>query len=513
MSESTTEFELPATLAQADNLPSIPAVAMEVLQLAKDANAGIEDFASVIELDPALSTQLLKLSNSSLFSLGQEVITLPQATMVLGLKTVQLMSLSFSLASSLPKSGSCGSFEYSKYWKRCIVSAVAGRQLCKLLNIKATDEAFMCGLLSHIGQLVMVRCMPEQYEEVLLKAGERWPRADDEQSVLGYESTDVSYALLREWGLPSLICLSIGYQHKPKALPENTNESTRNLTWVMRVCNLAVQIICDEEKGDGLAKLTSVSTKLGVHPDHIERFLLNLEYGVRETADLLDIDIGATNYHEIVEEARTQMMQISLGNAVDLQRVERRASHLESENRELMVESTTDKLTGVANRAGFDKALAAQLESRTGEEIKNTLGLVILDVDHFKNFNDTHGHQAGDRVLAALGQVLQKVTRTSDYPARYGGEEFAVIVPHTTPFNLKGYAERLRRSVEELKIPYGEDLVLQVTISVGAACLARATDIELDATSLIEAADKQLYGCKERGRNCVGVQSTVLNLG
>ena len=127
----------------------------------------------------------------------------------------------------------------------------------------------------------------------------------------------------------------------------------------------------------------------------------------------------------------------------------------------------------------------------------------MIDVDHFKAFNDTHGHQAGDLVLQAVAQALNQSVRKMDYVARYGGEEFAVIAPDASYEGLAFLGERLRHLVEQTNVPW-EAETLNVTISVGAAVFTDVADAS-DASKVIRAADAQLYAAKCNGRNRVEV--------
>ncbi len=156
--------------------------------------------------------------------------------------------------------------------------------------------------------------------------------------------------------------------------------------------------------------------------------------------------------------------------------------------------STTDALTDLFNRRHLDLTLAQELER--AQRYGQTLAILMFDVDHFKKFNDTHGHDQGDRVLQSLGQTMKDSVRTVDIPCRYGGEEFLVILPGTATEGAMILAERLRENVENTRVDG-----LQVTISIGVACFPDAPVASYD--KLIEAADKALYEAKAAGRNCV----------
>lgn len=160
--------------------------------------------------------------------------------------------------------------------------------------------------------------------------------------------------------------------------------------------------------------------------------------------------------------------------------------------------SITDGLTKVFNHRYFQEQLTREF-SRSRRSGK-PLSLILLDIDHFKRFNDTYGHQQGDTVLKELARVLQSNIRFCDVLARYGGEEFAIIMPDTEMEVCGMASERLREAVEKHSVP-GQDEELKVTISMG---LSTTPSAEItSAAELISAADRALYRAKENGRNRV----------
>jgi diguanylate cyclase (GGDEF)-like protein len=161
--------------------------------------------------------------------------------------------------------------------------------------------------------------------------------------------------------------------------------------------------------------------------------------------------------------------------------------------------SLKDPLTGLGNRRHFLAALERSIEcvARSGESVL----LLLLDIDHFKHINDTHGHLAGDQVLQAVAQCLASCVRPMDIVARYGGEEFAVILPNCRPAYGSVVAERIRRTIESLSIAVTPLTHLQVTISIGGAYAPEW--VRSTADLWIERADMQLYRAKSDGRNLV----------
>ncbi|MGB0671111.1 MAG: GGDEF domain-containing response regulator, partial [Rhodospirillales bacterium] len=164
--------------------------------------------------------------------------------------------------------------------------------------------------------------------------------------------------------------------------------------------------------------------------------------------------------------------------------------------------AATDPLTGLANRRAFDEAIGTEwARARRGQE---PLSLVLLDLDHFKAFNDTYGHGKGDDCLRATSAVIDATaSRASDLAVRLGGEEFGVLLPGVGEDGAMDIAERIRAGIEALAIPHaGSKVAAVVTSSLGVATCLPSPDCT--ALDLYEAADKALYSAKNGGRNRVG---------
>ncbi|UUY06287.1 diguanylate cyclase [Svornostia abyssi] len=156
--------------------------------------------------------------------------------------------------------------------------------------------------------------------------------------------------------------------------------------------------------------------------------------------------------------------------------------------------AATDGLTGLPNRRSFEETLK-RMAAQAGRT-KTPLSALALDLDHFKSVNDTHGHEVGDEVLAAMGALLADLVRASDFAARIGGEEFVVLAPDTARDGAVALAETIRAAVREVAVPG----VAQVTVSIGVASLPEDASTP---SGLLRAADRLLYAAKERGRDRV----------
>lgn len=181
--------------------------------------------------------------------------------------------------------------------------------------------------------------------------------------------------------------------------------------------------------------------------------------------------------------------------------VETRTVELKAANERLALLSFSDSLTQLANRRCFDKVLSAELLRHSRN--RSPLSLIMLDIDFFKNFNDTYGHVAGDACLRKIGALLELMAnRAADLAARYGGEEFAVILPDTDAHGALNLALRIREEVAALAIEHASSSIARhVTASLGVVTINTANPMPL--VDVVELADQQLYQAKAKGRNQV----------
>lgn len=165
-------------------------------------------------------------------------------------------------------------------------------------------------------------------------------------------------------------------------------------------------------------------------------------------------------------------------------------------DQDLYNSATRDQLTGLENRQQLTYVLRHLLSSSARRRV--SLSILVIDIDHFKKINDTHGHTAGDQVLIRLADILVSCLRGSDLAARWGGEEFVIALPNTAKEQAIEVAERVRQRVEELTIPY-EDIEIKLTLSIGISEARHSDSVQ----SLLDRADHRLYLAKQGGRNRV----------
>ncbi len=505
MSES-----LLARIRSADNLPSLPAVALQVLRLTRDDNTSVQDLAEVIHADPALTARILKVVNSSLFGFPREIGSLAQAMALLGFRRVKIMALSFSVV-EMVRGEEVEGLGLQAYWRRSLSTAAAARLLAKAVISEATEEAFAAGLLSDVGMVVAWRCAREIYEPVVRLAETTGrPLLSVEAERLGCTHARIGRALLKAWGLPDPLCDAVGSHHGEglAGLPA----SSALLAKVVHSAATIAGLFCQTIPPGELERVKSQCLgETGVDQERFQELLESLDHQVRDTAAMLAVGIGETlDYTQLQTEAITRMANLSMEAEAERAESQRKEQHALMETQRLQQEkavilevASTDSLTKVANRAAFDQRLGEEL--RRASETGRPLGLVIMDIDHFKKCNDTYGHRAGDCVLRQVGACLREVVRDVGFSARYGGEEFAVIVADEAAEAVRAMAEEIRKALEARVIKH-DGRELRVTASFGVACVDSPSSTVM-AEHLVQKADRQLYLAKQHGRNRVEAES------
>ncbi|MFH1418334.1 MAG: GGDEF domain-containing protein [Planctomycetota bacterium] len=484
-----------AKLKSSKRLPSPPGTAIRVLELCRRDDVDVGEIADVIMSDAALTARLLKYANSPMAGLSREVTAIRQAVMLLGLRTVKLTALGFSLAGP-SKAPNCPGFSLKVFWASSFLRAVIARRLAaKPLGVDP-DEAFTAALLAGLGQLTLAHALNDEYSVILnvhRKTKTGLALVEIEREKLGSDHVEIGARLLREWRLPDQLSYAVEHQHldmgsgRPQA-PE------QRLGAAIHVANRLRPLF--EAMLQGRAKCNSAA------PEDILNLLQLDEEAYWQAGDAVVDDYkGFSQIFDVEFEDPQDAMELCLeaqetathvGMVAQLEH-----SQALKDNESLLKRATTDQLTGVANRAKFDERLREELAGLGRGH--GQFALLMIDIDHFKKFNDTHGHPIGDLVLKRVATAMQNTVREADLMARYGGEEFAVIAPHTDVKGACITAVRLQRCIAELRIDVGGTL-LGVTISLG---LAVTSDYAMPPTAeqFIKDADRQLYLSKKAGRN------------
>ncbi|MGA3068089.1 MAG: GGDEF domain-containing protein [Tepidisphaeraceae bacterium] len=483
-------------ILRAPQLPSLPAVAVQVLELAKQSNASISSVARVISSDPALSAKVLKTVNSSFYSLPQQVSTINHALALLGMQTVKTLALGFSLAGSL-NSKKSPKFDYVRFWRQSLFSAVAARTVAKTVEAKEPEEAFLAGLLSDIGTLAMHRALGADYDELLSASeGDQVKLVKLSRERFDLDHAQVGGALAEQWKFPAGLVEPIRQHH---ALTQISREPA-NLIEIVFVGVLCAQVFSAKRPGLLKKAKQELNCRFNLDDAAVKQILAEVDVQSNELADLFEVAVGpGRTFQDIEQEARQVLEEISLQSQLQTHRVQQQMQ-------ELKVEASTDGLTGLANRNRFSQFMAQSLAAATASG--QPLSLLFLDLDRFKAINDVHGHQAGDQVLQRTAKVIESMVGQTDLAARYGGEEIAIVLNSKDTKAAARLAEGIRQAIQNERIAF-EGKEIAVTASIGVTT-SDAKHRFSSPEEMIAAADKAVYSAKSGGRNCIRISSPKL---
>ena len=497
-----------SSIVNSDSLPSIPAVAFKVLEMCRQDNVNLKDVAAVIEKDPALTAKMMKVSNSSLFGMSKKVATIQQALVVLGIRTVKIMALGFSLVDSM-NDESKAAFDYPGYWRRSLTTAVGARQLAEIIGNVRRDEAFVGGLLCDIGLVAAARHPEGIYTPIIERHRTESGRIQDiEQAVLGITHTQISAMMLANWSMPEVLSHAVAAHHGEDF--EELDGRAQDLARVLWAASDISELFCgDTEATDLDAVRERTQALIGIGNEKLEEAMEGLNEQVREAADLFSVELAQEiSYGDLRQNAMMQLATLTMNAekervAAETEAVKARSQlvDLSQRNASLKKQAETDGLTGIANRQAFDRQLADNVNHATS--MKSDLGLILIDLDHFKRLNDRHGHLAGDEALRMVGKCLNKISDNTCFAARYGGEEFAMVVADVAARELRALAEDVRKNIGRIHFDH-EGTELNFTASIGAAHVSFDEE-NVEPAEMIRRADGCLYDAKREGRNRVEV--------
>jgi len=487
MSEQILPDEIVQRLRNNRSLPTIPAIAVKIVELCRRDDVPLSEVTATLQGDPALAAKLLRFANSAYIGLRSPVTTLTTAVSLLGLINVRTIALSFSLVIEMQRRGFDARL-HRLYWRRSLFSAVAARSLARSLGLPLAEEAFVSALLQDIGILALQQILGEEYAQlVTASAGDHARLVAAERARYGYDHSAVSAWMAAEWRLPEMFGRAARSSHawydKEGVWPTDAIERAVALS------GLVADIWT--ESGDvasASSQAEQAAARCGIDAVGLAQVLIETANEVPAVASLVNADPGnPAAIQRILDDARESLLALTLRSSEEKQR-------LEEENRH-------DGLTGLLNRAALDSMLEDAFH-QAGVR-REPLSVVFLDIDHFKRVNDRFGHSAGDKVLRAVANAVQSCVRESDAVGRYGGEEVVVLLPRAPVHVAERLAERIRERVAQHPVDVGPGGPVQVTVSLGCASLETRTYMR--SQELVNDADEAMYAAKRAGRNRVVV--------
>ena len=482
-------------------LPTLPTIAVQVIEMTSDENVSMGELAKVIEFDQGLATKILKTVNSAFYGLPKQCSTLSHAQSLLGLDAVKTLALSFSLVKTL-QSDCDDNFDYERYWQRAIYSAVAAKAIATMVRCGDAEESFLGALLQDLGMIALAKALEDDYIAIVQEC-DADHRSLTKREIAEFElqHPDVGAMIAERWRLPEALIMPIKYHERPTAAPA----ICRDLVRCVAIGNVVADILIQDDRAYWLTQFYQRSNQwFGLTPTQADEIIETVTKNARDVARLFEIPMGATpKTDDILELASERLAAIALQenrNAIES------AAATDEARRAL----ETDSLTGLGTRTRFMDQVAALFDAAC--EQGKPLSVLLIDADRFRLVNDEYSPEAGDLAIIRLGQRLTSFFAQHEAePHRYGGEEFAVALLGVDRRAASKLADDIRKEISQSPIDLmgaGGDKgdVVSLTASVGVATLDGDTQSVLTRPErLVYAADKAVHAAKDSNGNCVRV--------
>ena len=481
-------------------LPSLPAVAYELLDLCQDESVSLRRIGEVVGSDPALSAKMLRVANSAFYSLRFEVTNISHAVTLLGVLATRTLALSFSLLPKLERLESSG-FDHQRCWRRSLISALAARKVGLWANLGGYEDLFLAGLLQDIGMLVLIQVIPKKYESIVEESqGDHFRLLCIEEEKLGVDHAEVGAWLAKRWNLPESLQKAMRGSHALD-LDSVSPEHDKSVLSVALASMLAEVWANPAPKESSKRAQDAAAKVLQMSEADYDSLLYDISEALPDVSSLFEIEMGELKRaDEILHEAKEALVTVTLQSQQQASQMARTMAVLASKNRELEAQHHRDALTGLHNRAYLDEFLPQAFMRAC--QMERPLSVVFCDLDRFKDINDTHGHAVGDKVLQGVADCLGQFIRKQDLAVRFAGDEFVVVLPDTCVEEAEAACERVRQALAEWRlVSRGQEV--KVTASLGYATHGTEYYSFSSAKSLLQDADRCLYEAKEAGRNCV----------
>lgn len=479
--------QLRKRIRECDSLPSLPAVAVQVLELVRDPKSELSQLARLVSKDPAMVSKILRTANSSIYSPSTKVSKLTQALSMLGLQTVRVLVLGFSLVRNLRNYKHRG-FRPLEYWRRAIYSATAALTLAQHVHLELKEEAFVAALLMDTGMLVLDELFGEQYGKMNEKAHSHSELVKLEENQLQTSHGEVGGVLAEIWGLPQVLASPMKWHHKPA---EVEDASLRQLAQICYLAGRCADVFVEQSAATAIAELREYCRgQYSMTEADCDLLLNQISRRTSEIAPLFDIELNSgVSYEAILKKANDSVIQMTLANQEQARRQKEQTDQpplLNGNKRP-------------ATRADFDAELASQMA--TADPNAKLLALVMIQVDSFGSIREHNGEAGAEAVVQAMATITGAATKPGELVARFREPVLTVILPSRGRIAAMTLADALRRAICAAPIDLGHRSIV-VSVSAGVAAVEPETPFKQPA-HLVMAASLALDAAQSAGGNCV----------
>jgi two-component system, cell cycle response regulator len=512
------------------SLPTLPAVALRVIELTSDPDISLELLSETIQSDQGLAAKILRTANSSFYAPRQKITTINQALVMLGLSAVKSLALGFSLVDTINDPHDAA-FDYVAYWRRGLYTAVGAKLIARAAGKHFEDEAFLGGLLQDIGVVAMHKALGGPYDAINARTEGRHSRlARLELAELETQHADIGAMLGKRWKLPDELVWPIKYHERPTAAPVECTDLVR----CVHLGNTAHDVLTDADPGQAHRRFVRKAEEwMGLGSEQAADLLKEIAAAAEEVSGLFRLDTGkAADAESILRRAQDRL--------VELAHEQERLSPYGAAIDELLMDShRVDPITGAMARAAFDSAIRELFHEslQTGAPV----AVVLVVLDGFDRLVEKHGVAAGDEALICTAALLRShLDALGAVVSRWADSAFAVAVPATGQVGAvklcAAFREDVKRASKRWRTPaapassrclpatverarahgewggrrrtadpgQGDGKPLPVTVSVGAAALdATTAGLYTRVEQLVAAAARAVEASRHAGGDCI----------
>ncbi|MEL7473233.1 MAG: HDOD domain-containing protein [Planctomycetota bacterium] len=479
-------------------LPSLPAVAARVLELASDEDVSLDELAQTIQQDQALAAKVLRTVNSSYYALRTRVGSIRKAISMLGLGPVKSLTLGFSLVASLDDTSVDG-FDFEAYWRRGLYAAAAAARFADVAKLETRDEIFLAALMQDVGMVAMQIGLEGEYARVVAES------ADDHRTLARREieqfemtHAEVGAMLAERWRLPAALVMPIRYHERATAAPQEFNKTTK----CVALATLVHDVLCRPGDARPLRYLYKKAADwFGMREPEVDELVKAVAGEVKELGKLFQLDPGEeVDADAILVQAAQQMM--------DLHREGDTSPDIEFQGPAslLLDERYCSPRRQTLNARGFEVAIGKTCEQAVAEESRITL--LLMSIDDFEGVGFEVGAPGVERIQLGCCTLLRKHFEPyGALVADLGKGRFAVIAAAVEREGSMRSADLFRADLERVADAWFTDQdVRPIRVSVGVVSVgAEEPDMLGSPGELVTSAARAMASAQSAGGNCVHV--------
>lgn len=465
-------------------LPSLPAVALRVIELTNSDVVSVKELTDAIQNDQGLSAKLLRTVNSSFYGLRQRCSSINQAIVLLGLSAIKTLALGFSLVSAIDAAKGKG-FDFPTYWRRGLFTGISAKLIAKHMGIQNQEEAFLGGLLQDVGMVALHQALGEDYLSLMAQTGEDHRKLAKFESVeLETTHADIGALLARRWKLPDELVLPIKFHEKPTTAPQ----SVAGVCKAVALGNYACDVLTSAEPAGPLSRFyEKAQSWAGMTNADADAVITSAAGPAKELARLLQLDAAAMrDPEEILGKAREQLLGMSPMGAD---------------------ETPAKTASGLADATAFNRVLIAAFEQAKAGA--TPLCVAIVGIDEYESCRNRYSANVAQNLITAAAGTLQEALRPSGALVFDGGDgRFLALLVKCDRLGAAKAADAVRKAFGAGPLKLGPEAgavrEFATTVSVGAGVLEPSTaKLVSGSERLVQLAEQCLDAARGAGAGSI----------